>query len=87
MTRDAVVHHEVDHLLGEIVDNRQALEAPAVFQRVHHKIDGPDFTGSPAAQAKAAARSPHRGVCADDALVDYPRNTAVSCPCVPNTVL
>ena len=40
---DAVFDHDVDGLLAEVVDDRQALEPPAVFERVADEVHRPDL--------------------------------------------
>lgn len=36
---DAMVDDDVDSLFREVVDDGQALHAPAIGKRIHHEID------------------------------------------------
>jgi hypothetical protein len=41
--RDPVINGNVEALSGEVVDDRQALDAAASRERVHHEIHTPDL--------------------------------------------
>lgn len=41
-----MVHHAIDSLLGDIVDNRQALQTLPVGQRLHRESNGPNLVRS-----------------------------------------
>jgi len=37
------IHHQVNCLLGAVIDDRQYLEPPPAGERIHHEIHRPDF--------------------------------------------
>ena len=43
LARDAVVDDDVDGLLGEVVDDRQAFQTSTVVESVHHEVHRPDL--------------------------------------------
>jgi hypothetical protein len=43
LAQHAVIENDLDRLLGEIVDQRQALQPPSAVERIHDEIHRPDL--------------------------------------------
>jgi len=59
--RDPVIDRDIQALSGEVIHDRQALDAPARRERIHHEIDAPDLV-------RAARFSQHRAIEHDELL-------------------
>src|SRR5688572_2977077 len=46
LPRDAEIDCDIETLAGKVIDYRQAFDAPAVSERVHHKIHAPGLVGT-----------------------------------------
>jgi hypothetical protein len=60
----AVVHGDGHALATEVVDHRQALDAPGVGQRVHHEVGAPSVVDVPAGGQRHALEADALGLAA-----------------------